>query len=96
MAKGHEKALAKAGVDADSLGYSYTNAINGFSAQLSYEEALALAGLDEVAMVLPDELLQPTTDSSGDFLEADVDVVVADLGLGRRRKNRLGQLGGLR
>ena len=39
LAKGHEKALDDAGVDAEVV-HSYTNALNGFSAFMSYEDAL--------------------------------------------------------
>ena len=67
LAKGHDKALADAGVDAAVVN-SYTNALNGFSAFMSYEEAQAVASVKDVAMVLPDELYQPTTDSSPTFL----------------------------
>ena len=55
------------GVPADKLN-TYTNALNGFSALLSYEEAQTLAANPKVAVVLPDELHQATTSDSGDYL----------------------------
>ena len=63
-----EKALEKAGVAKGKKTNGYTNALNGFSAVLDYDEALALAAQPEVMMVLPDELRQPTTDNSPTFL----------------------------
>ena len=55
------------GVPADKVN-TYTNALNGFSALLSYDEAQTLAANPKVAVVLPDELHQATTSDSGDYL----------------------------
>ena len=56
----HDEVLADAGVaDADKV-QDYTNALNGFSAVISHDEAVKLAGAPGVAMVLPDELRQIT------------------------------------
>ncbi len=65
---GHDKALKGAGVSTRAKVHDYVNALNGFSAKMSYEEALEVAAQPGVALVLPDELLQPTTDSSPEFL----------------------------
>ena len=68
LQRDHDKALEKAGVARGKKTNDYTNALNGFSAVLDYDQALALAGQPEVMMVLPDELRQPTTDNSPTFL----------------------------
>jgi subtilisin family serine protease len=70
MKASHGKALKDAGVEAD-ITNSYVNALNGFSATLTFAEAQKVAGQDGVAMVIPDELLQATTDSSPTFLGLD-------------------------
>ena len=44
---------------------TYTNALNGFSAALSYEEAQVIAADPKVALVLPDELHQATNFRQG-------------------------------
>ena len=64
LAKGHDKALEDAGVSTDAKINEYVNALNGFSAVLSYEDALALAADKNVAMVLPDVMQPADTDSS--------------------------------
>jgi subtilisin family serine protease len=68
IAKGHDKTLRDAGASSSDKIHSYTNALNGFSAILTYEEASALAADEDVAVVLVDELLQPDTDASPDFI----------------------------
>ncbi|MGF1616344.1 MAG: S8 family serine peptidase [Acidimicrobiia bacterium] len=68
LAQGHDRVLEESGVDAGEKVHSYVNAINGFSALVTYEEAQALATHKEVAAVYPDELRQPTTETSPDFL----------------------------
>lgn len=68
LARGHDRVLEESGVTASEKVHSYVNAINGFSALVSYDEALALASHKEVAAVYPDELRQPTTDNTPDFL----------------------------
>jgi subtilisin family serine protease len=64
----HDDVLAEAGVSPTDKVQDFTNALNGFSALLSHEEALAVAASPKVAMVVPDELQQPTTDASPRFL----------------------------
>ena len=64
----HDEVLADAGVDDADKVQDYTNALNGFSAVMSHDEAVKLAGDSKVALVVPDELRQLTTDSSGEFL----------------------------
>ena len=68
LAKGHDKALKDAGVSTDAKINEYVNALNGFSAVLSYGEAQALAADKNVAMVLPDELQQADTDAVPGFI----------------------------
>ncbi len=64
----HDAVLADAGISTGEKIQDYTNALNGFAATLSYEQALKVASDARVALVLPDQLRQLTTDSSGDFL----------------------------
>jgi subtilisin family serine protease len=66
--KSHEDALEDAGADASDKVQDFTNALNGFSATISHDEALALAAQKSVKLVQPDELRQLQTDSSGTFL----------------------------
>jgi len=68
LAKGHDKALEDAGVGAAAKVQSYTNALNGFSAIMSYEEAKEVATQDGVVLVLPDEMRYLDTDSTPTFL----------------------------
>ena len=67
----HVGVLAEEGIDSGEKVHSYTNALNGFSALLSHAEAERLAINPKVALVVPDELQQLTTDSSPEFLELD-------------------------
>ena len=71
LARGHDKALADAQVGQNNKVQSYTNALNGFAAVMSFEEAKRVAGLDEVLLVLPDEMRYLDTDSSTTFLGLD-------------------------
>jgi subtilisin family serine protease len=64
----HDRALAAAGIATSSKINTYTNALNGFSALMSHKEAQALARQPGVAMVLPDEMRQLTTDAVPRFL----------------------------
>ncbi len=64
----HEEVLADVGADSDDKVQDFTNALNGFSAIMSYETAQDVAALKNVLRVIPDELQQLTTDSSGEFL----------------------------
>ena len=71
LAKGHAKAMKDVGLDDGDIVHDYVNALNGFSATLSYAEANKVAGHPDVAFVVPDELRQLTTDSSPTFLGLD-------------------------
>jgi subtilisin family serine protease len=68
LKKGQDKALEDAGASPDDKVNEYTNALNGFSAVLSYDEAVALSEQKAVSMVMPDEMQQPDTDSSPGFI----------------------------
>ena len=68
MKRGHEKALAEAGVSTSAIVSDYTVAFNGFAAAMSHEEAIAVARQEGVLMVVPDELRQVQTDNSPSFL----------------------------
>ena len=68
LRQSHTAALRDAGVATSRKTSDFVNVLNGFAARVSYTEALKLAGAKGVAYVLPDELLQPQTDESGDFL----------------------------
>ena len=68
LVESHDAALAGAGVSTSEKVNDYVNALNGFSATLSHPEAVKLAGDANVALVIPDELQQPMTDSSPEFL----------------------------
>jgi subtilisin family serine protease len=63
-----KKAMRDAGVSTNKAVNSYTNAANGFSALITHEEAERIAASPGVLMVMPDELRQPTTENSPDFL----------------------------
>ena len=65
----HTEVLTEEGIDSAEKVHSYTNALNGFSALLSHAQAERLAANPKVALVVPDELQQLTTDSSPEFLE---------------------------
>ena len=60
----HDQVLAEVGADAGTKINDYTNALNGFSAVVSHDQAVALAANSKVATVLPDELRQVTGESS--------------------------------
>ena len=68
IVESHDDALEAIGADADDKVQDYTNALNGFSAVISHDEAVALASSKSVKLVVPDELRQLQTDSSGEFL----------------------------
>jgi len=61
---------ADAGVDID---YSYTMALNGFSADLTTAQAAKLAADKNVVAVTPDELKHPTATPSTEFLGLEGD-----------------------
>ena len=71
MKASHGEALEDAGVSSAEIVNNYVNALNGFSATLTYAEAQKVASQNGVAMVIPDELQQATTDSSPTFLGLD-------------------------
>ncbi len=58
----HDAALAESGVSTDTKVQDFTNALNGFSAVLNYDDAVKVAANPKVSMVLPDELRQVTKD----------------------------------
>ncbi len=64
----HNQALEAVGARTENKIHDYTYAINGFAAQLTAGQAAALEKQPGVMRVVPDELKQPTTDSSPGFL----------------------------
>ncbi len=68
MEASHEDLLGSVGASASDKLQSYTNALNGFAATLTHDEANALANSAGVRMVMVDELRQVDTDSSREFL----------------------------
>jgi subtilisin family serine protease len=64
-----DEVLTESGASASDKVNSYTAAVDGFSAIVSHKEAQAMANRDDVLAVYPDELRQPTTDSSPTFLK---------------------------
>ena len=68
LEKGQDQLMAEVGIPAANKLASYSNAMNGFAAIMSYEQATLLANKSGVAAVFPNELQQPMTDTSGDFL----------------------------
>jgi subtilisin family serine protease len=77
----HDKALRDADLATNRKINDYTVALNGFSAIMSHEQAQKLAAQDGVILVLPDELHQPTTDASGEFLGLTAAGGAYDLGV---------------
>lgn len=68
LKKGHDKALAHAGVSASAVTYDYTVSMNGFAVELSPAQAAKMNSADGVLTVIPDVWRQASTDNSGDFL----------------------------
>jgi subtilisin family serine protease len=64
----HNQLLNSVGANVDHKIYDYVYSLNGFAAVLTPAQAVALQANPEVAMVWADELHQPTTDNSPDFL----------------------------
>jgi subtilisin family serine protease len=64
----HDRALRGAGIGSNKKTNDYVNALNGFSVLVTYEQAVEIAADPEVALVMPDELQQPMTDSSPDYI----------------------------
>jgi subtilisin family serine protease len=69
----HDKALRGAGLSSSEKLNEYTVALNGFSALLTPDEVASVEKQVGVAFVLKDQLRQPTTDSSPDFLGLTAD-----------------------
>ena len=65
----HDEVLQEEGIPTADKVQAFTTAINGFSAKLSHDEAMALAANGEVLLVVPDEFRQLTSDSSPEFLD---------------------------
>ncbi len=68
LKESHDDVLEEEGLDTGDKVHDYVNALNGFSAILTHAEAEKLAANSKVAMVVPDELQQATTDSSPSFI----------------------------
>ncbi len=68
LRESHDQALRDAGIDPNKKVADYVNALNGFSALISHDEAVRIANDVNVAFVLPDELHQMHTDSSPEFI----------------------------
>ncbi len=68
MRDSHDRALRQVGATTSAKVNEYTNALNGFSATISHDQAIELASRPDVALVLPDVLRQPTTDATPKFL----------------------------
>jgi len=62
----HDKALKAVGADAKI--YSYHYALNGFAAVLTASQVKTLRSRDDVVQVWRDEIRQPTTDTTPDYL----------------------------
>ncbi|MDT0166758.1 S8 family serine peptidase [Actinotalea sp. AC32] len=71
LADERKEVLDAAGVDEDVVTVEYAFAVNGFAAELSEDEAKRLAKQEGVLSVRPEELRQPQTDNSGEFLDLD-------------------------
>ncbi|MFW6094757.1 MAG: S8 family serine peptidase, partial [Pseudomonadota bacterium] len=69
LEKGHRGAMQRAGVPRKRRTHDYTMALNGFAVRMSHEEAGRLAMQKDVALVIPDELQQPMTENSPEYLE---------------------------
>ncbi len=68
LRESHDRALRDVGASAADKVNDYTNALNGFSALISHDQAIKLAAKSDVALVVADELRQKMTDSSPEFL----------------------------
>lgn len=67
LERGQDRALERAGAEA-APHTRYTTSLNGFAGELTAQEAAALASDPAVLAVVPDEIRQPDTVSSPDFL----------------------------
>jgi subtilisin family serine protease len=61
----HDAVLAESGVSTATKVQDYTNALNGFSAVLDYDQAIKIAANPKVSVVLPDEIRHVTSDHNG-------------------------------
>jgi hypothetical protein len=61
----HDAVLAESGVDAAAKGQEYHNALNGFAVSVSHQDAVKIAANPDVAVVMADELRQPTATGPG-------------------------------
>ncbi len=68
MRADQDKVMRDSGVAVSKKVNQYVYALNGFSALVTYDEAVKLAGNPDVSYVIPDELQQPQTDSSPGFI----------------------------
>lgn len=64
----HARVMRDVGLSPDRITTDYVNAVDGFAARIEYQDAVKLAGHPDVALVLPDVMLQPDTDSSPGFI----------------------------
>ncbi len=64
LSESHDAALTEAGVSPTKKVNEYVNALNGFSARLTYAQAEQVANDPNVALVLPDELRHVTAEST--------------------------------
>lgn len=64
----HDQAMRDVGADVADKAYSYSVAFNGFSARMTGAEAAALAARADVLSIWQDEIRQPDTISTPDFL----------------------------
>jgi subtilisin family serine protease len=67
----HAEVLSTEGISGETKVQDYTNALNGFSARLDYDDAVKLASNPKVALVLPDEMRYPTGDDGSDGSRPD-------------------------
>ena len=68
LKKGHEKALAAAGVDVNAVSAEYTVSLNGFAVAMTEAQAAKMAAVPGVTTVMQDVWRTAQTDNSGDFL----------------------------
>ncbi|MCK4471059.1 MAG: protease inhibitor I9 family protein, partial [Anaerolineae bacterium] len=68
LEKSHNRVLRAAGASPADKVYDYTIALNGFAVPLTEAQANDMAKQPGVALVLPDQMRYPTTDSVATFL----------------------------
>jgi subtilisin family serine protease len=69
----HDVVLAESGVSTSTKVQDFTNALNGFSAVLNYDDAVKLAANPKVSIVLPNELRHVTAVDGADQGSRDDD-----------------------